>query len=68
MPHELLLDPDWGAHSVNPHPVRVPERVCADVPDACFLACPVKFSPESSIGIRQSAELQRASENPIAFR
>ena|SRR5216684_188273 len=67
-PHELLLYADWSSHSVNPHPVRVPECVRAYVTDARFLAGPVKLSPESSVGIRQSAEFHRPSENPIAVR
>jgi hypothetical protein len=32
--HEFLLDSDWSSYRVNPHAVRVPEGVRADVTDA----------------------------------
>jgi len=44
------------------------EGVCAQVSNACSLSCPVKLSPKSSVRVRQSSELQRTGENPIAVR
>jgi hypothetical protein len=33
VPHEFLLDSNWSFYCVNPHAVRVPECVRADVTD-----------------------------------
>lgn len=68
MPHHFLLYADWSANGIQPRGVRVPERVSAEMSGSSRVRSPVQFAPHSGLGIRQSAELERTSENPILSR
>jgi len=68
VPHEFLLHANRSSHGVSPHLVGVPECVCADMTDARFFSGTIKFPPESSVGVLQSAEFERTGENPIAHK
>ena len=44
---------------------RCVEKRASQVPDFRDFRCPLKLSPHASVGIWQSAEFERACENPI---
>lgn len=68
VPYQLLLHPKWRPNRVNPRPVRMPECVRPNVRNPARLARTVQFTPKAGVGVGQSPDLQRACENPIAFR
>ena len=60
MPHKFLLHANRRAYRVNPHAIRMPERVRAHVPQPRRFACAVQLPPYARVGVRQSADFQRA--------
>ena len=66
--HETLLHADRRTDGIKPRAVCVPECVAPKMPDPCGVSGALQFLLYSGVGVRQSANLDRRSKNPILIR